>query len=187
MVMTLLLVDTVNADAFSKRYLAFYLGQYSDSSLVEEILPLRQVVLEDAYLATVAMGQVVSQPNQRRRWEFEAQVGKWFGRQTNAELNVAVNHRWLSPPWDRWVDTSFAIGNGISLATHIPKLEAELEQDGSTRLLYYLSLEATFRLPRQERWSLLFRIHHRSGVFGTFNGVDGGSNTLAIGLRYEFD
>ncbi len=101
-------------------------------------------------------------------------------------MNAAVNHRWNVFPWDHRVDTSLAIGNGLSWATSTPELEEKFEAEGTERLLYYLNLEATFSPPSTDRWAIILRIHHRSGVFGLF-GVDGGSNTLSLGMRFNLD
>ena len=39
---------------------------------------------------------------------------------------------------------------------------------------------------RDPSTALLFRLQHRSGVFGTFGGVWDASNFLTIGLRRQF-
>ncbi|WP_155890787.1 hypothetical protein [Desulfuromonas sp. TF] len=44
----------------------------------------------------------------------------------------------------------------------------------------------TLGLPRVPRWRLSARIHHRSGVFGLFDGVRGGSNFMGLGVTYRF-
>ncbi len=167
-------------------YLVAYAGQYSDSSLAEDILTLQDIKFEDAYLATVGYGRVFRRPSERRQWELEGQLGKWYGDQTNFELNAAVNHRWTVFPWDHRIDTSLALGNGLSWASDTPELEQKLEADGTERLLYYLSLEAAFSPPTSDRWAIIIRIHHRSGVFGLF-GVKGGSNALSLGVRFNLD
>jgi hypothetical protein len=50
-------------------------------------------------------------------------------------------------------------------------------------LLHYLLIEAEVGLP-DSRWSLVARVHHRSGIFGLFS--HSGSNVLALGVRYRF-
>jgi hypothetical protein len=47
-------------------------------------------------------------------------------------------------------------------------------------------VELAFAPPSQPNWSVFLRVHHRSGVHGLFNGVSGGSNFLALGVRYGF-
>jgi len=49
-----------------------------------------------------------------------------------------------------------------------------------------LLLELTLSLPNTPRWNLIARLHHRSGVGGIFNGVNGGSNALGLGIKYKF-
>ena len=82
------------------------------------------------------------------------------------------------------MDTSLAFGNGLSVATGIPEVEKLRKDERSKALLSYLMLELSFALPALPQWSLFFRIHHRSGVFGFFNGAWGGSNYLCLGIRW---
>jgi len=42
----------------------------------------------------------------------------------------------------------------------------------------YVLVELSFSLPQVLKWSLVWRIHHSSEVFGLFNGVHGGSNAM---------
>jgi hypothetical protein len=44
----------------------------------------------------------------------------------------------------------------------------------------------TFALPNTPKWNLVFRLHHRSGIFGLFDGIEGASNAFGIGLKYKF-
>ncbi|MEO0650736.1 MAG: hypothetical protein AAFZ65_08660, partial [Planctomycetota bacterium] len=74
-----------------------------------------------------------------------------------------------------------------SFATEVPPLEEQSQgNDGATQLLNYLLLEATVGVPSVPNWDFVFRIHHRSGIFGLFDGVSGGSNVLALGVKYTF-
>ncbi|NPU83455.1 MAG: hypothetical protein HPY65_03120 [Syntrophaceae bacterium] len=118
-------------------------------------------------------------------WELEGQAVKHFGDQNHMEFNALLIARWLTFPWDSYLDTSFAVGNGLSYATRTPRIE-EIQHDKTSQLLDYMLFELTFSLPEQPRWSLVLRIHHRSGVYGLFNGVHGASNALGAGLKYHF-
>jgi len=90
--------------------------------------------------------------------------------------------RWTLFPWDRFVDTSIAVGEGLSYATSRPRIENRGE---AARLLNYLMFEMELTPLQDSPWSLVGRIHHRSGVFGIFGGVRGGSNFIMIGVRYR--
>jgi hypothetical protein len=118
------------------------------------------------------------------------------GHSSHQEFNILLILRWHRFPWDRCLDTSFAIGEGISYATRVPAYEKDPHGvlHGSERKLHeasgflnYLMLEFDFTRPEIAPWSLFVRIHHRSGAFGLFNDVHGGSNFVCSGFRYRFD
>jgi len=171
-----------------QRAVTSYVGVYSDNSLPEEILPLKKIQFEDSYLIAVAYDEVFhSFWDDHGRWEWEVQGVKHWGQQTHWELNALLILRWREFPWNETVRTSFALGEGLSWASEIPDPELESHtNEGATQLLNYLLLEWTFGLPSEPDWDLVLRIHHRSGIFGLFDGVDGGSNVLAVGVKYTF-
>lgn len=117
------------------------------------------------------------------RWEAEVGVSKWFGDQANWEFTGAIVARWVTFPWNDYVKTTIAVGDGPSFATEPPKLEKK-NFDESKRLQNYVFLELTFGLPRFPQWDFVIRIHHRSGVFGALGGS--GSSVPALGIKYKF-
>lgn len=168
------------------RYLSIYGGRYSDNSLPEEIALFRALQLEDATMVAAAYNEVVSQPSEHYRWELEGNVAHWIEGQDHTELNGLVMFRWLTMPWDDWIDSSFGFGNGLSWATEEPSLEAQFHPDtGTQQLLWHIAVDLSFAVPGTDDLETFIRIHHRSGVFGTFGGVDGGSNVAALGLRWR--
>ncbi len=102
------------------------------------------------------------------------------------EFNPYLAFRWANLPWNQYVNTSLAIGEGVSYDTSVPSLEKKANED-TKRLLNYLMLEATLAPPHYPRLQLVARIHHRSGAFGLFRAGNTGSNVLGIGIRYLFD
>jgi hypothetical protein len=119
-------------------------------------------------------------------FELEGQVIRHVGRQNNWEFNALYVLRLRTFPWDKFLDTSFAAGQGLSYATSPPRIEVERHPNDNAQFLHYLMFELAFALPKAPEWELVTRIHHRSGVFGLFGGVHGGSNFAALGLRYNF-
>jgi hypothetical protein len=117
--------------------------------------------------------------------EVEGQAVKHFGDQNHWEFNALLAARWLTFPWDSFLDTSFAVGNGLSLAMRTPRIE-EAQHEKTSPFLDYMLFELAFSLPEEPRWSLVLRIHHRSGIYGLFDGVHGASNALGAGLKYHF-
>lgn len=119
--------------------------------------------------------------------EFEAQAVQHFGDQDHFEINPAILVlRWKCFPWHKTLPTTFAIGDGISIATRTPKLEKKERGDDTSKALNYVMAEATFSLPSCPNWAFVLRYHHRSGVFGLYNGVHDASTVLAAGFKYWF-
>lgn len=168
------------------RYITVYAGKYTDHKLLE-VFTDHPVPYEHSYAVAAAVAQVFSTPSPARQWETEWQVVKHAGIQTHWEFNAVLIHRWTRFPWNRWVRTSLAIGDGLSYATAVPRLELESPtNEGAARLLNYLVLELGLAPPEAQRWSVIGRIHHRSGVYGLFGDVDGGSNIMSLGVKYRY-
>jgi hypothetical protein len=156
-------------------------GVYSGSRLVEIPMGLD---LKDSYTFGLSVSKQFAEWTRYMRWEGELQVFKHFGEQEHWEFTGSVNLRWVVFPWNKYVETTAAIGEGGSWATEIPALErAAASNKNSEQLLNYILLEATFAVP-DTRWSLVTRIHHRSGVWGLLG--DNGSNIIETGIRYRF-
>jgi hypothetical protein len=81
------------------------------------------------------------------------------------------------------VDTSFAFGLGPSWATEEPEVEVMIKGTTEQFLAYWFT-EITLG-PPEANWAVVFRLHHRSKAFGLL-AEEGGSNTLAAGLKFHF-
>jgi hypothetical protein len=136
---------------------------------------------QDSYLVAGALAYTLG-----RYWddalslELEGQVVRHFGDQHLWEFNLPIAARWHHFPWNHYVATTTAFGIGPSYTTEVPPLEVELEGE-SQRFLYHWFIELTFGPPDME-WTTSFRIHHRSGGFGSV-ADEGGSNALTLGIR----
>lgn len=103
------------------------------------------------------------------------------------EVDPYFSIRWTKFPWNKYVATGFGIGEGISYDSHISSVEINNTSEGNTqRLLNFLMLELTFALPKNPKWELVARIHHRSGVFGLYNAKNSGASAVGLGIRYRF-
>lgn len=140
---------------------------------------------EASYLVAMTVAKEFAGSKQGLTWEAEGQAVKHYGKQHHWETNAVLVARWHRFPWDRYVDTSVAVGEGLSYATRTSRVEAE-DHENTSHLLNYLLFELTLGLPRYSHWHLSGRIHHRSGVFGLFNDVHGGSNFMGLGVTYRF-
>jgi hypothetical protein len=102
------------------------------------------------------------------------------------EFDPYVAFRWANFPWNNYLTTSLAIGEGVSYASSYPSVEKRHNQNVK-RFLNYLMLEATFALPSHPELQLIARIHHRSGAYGLYHAGNTGSNVIGLGLRYLFE
>lgn len=116
----------------------------------------------------------------------EALYAYHYGRERYHELGLAAYARWHAFPWNDYVATTVAAGLGPSYTTRYPELERQSRMEDRSRVLNQLNLELTLAPPRWPESQLLFRMQHRSGVFGVFNGVTDGSNFLTVGMRQRF-
>jgi hypothetical protein len=98
--------------------------------------------------------------------------------QSFGEITAGIGVRlWLRP----WL--SLLGVEGVSLNTDLSYYEQTFRRK-SAQFLNYLAFEVEALVDPQ--WSLVGRIHHRSGAWGTYSGVKEGSNGYLLGLRYRF-
>ena len=141
------------------------------------------VEFDHAGMVSLALSREFAVLWKHLRWEAEVGVTKWFGDQTNWEFTGAIVARWITFPWNDYVATTLAVGDGPSFATEPPKLEMK-NFDEAKRLQNYVFFELTFGLPRFPQWDFVVRLHHRSGVFGLLGGS--GSSVPTVGIKYKF-
>lgn len=119
-------------------------------------------------------------------FETEHQFVQHFGKQRHQEFQpIVAVLRWKCFPWNDTVKTTFAFGDGISIASRVPTLEKKAREDHA-RVLNHLMAEFTFADPAAPEWQGVFRYHHRSGMFGTFSGVRDASTAFTLGVKRFF-
>ncbi len=156
---------------------------------IEEI-PTFSFEKRNAYFAGITYGQEFYRTQKFKELSLEYEIGAYehfgdFG--SHQESTVAVLSRFSDLFAQNFLIESFAMGWGLSLATEDPKFEAYLhEQNQANDFLNYLAFELVFKLPKLKNTKFVYRLHHRSGVYGLFDGINGGSNYLAFGLRHKF-
>jgi hypothetical protein len=138
----------------------------------------------DSKLLVVALSKRLGGYKKLLSYEVEGQLGKHDGIQQHWEINGLGTLRWEPFWWDNWLDTSAAFGMGVSFATEKPQAEVLNEGDSEQWMLYWM-IELELSLPQQPDYSFVTRIHHRSEAYG-LAAEAGGSNALAIGLKYKF-
>lgn len=88
-------------------------------------------------------------------------------------------------PWNDIVYTTVAVNTGVSFLNKDSQFEQERDSSDGSQLLHYMGPEITFASPDNKNLELFVRWHHRSGVFGLFDGVYAGSTFVAGGIRFR--
>ncbi len=105
------------------------------------------------------------------------------------ELNPFLMLRWQHFPLDKYIVTTFGFGDGVSFASGIPARETRDIQkaENARKFLNLLLFEVTAALPSHPDWQIIYRIHHRSGVFGLYSPGITGSTAIQVGIRHQFN
>ncbi len=163
-------------------FLTVYGGAHFQDRLLD-IFRFQATFPDDTYIAAIALGRELWQYEDWIGLEAEGQVAKHFGTMDHWEFNALLILRWHPFPWDKYIDTSFAVGDGISYATEIPVVEKDPD---AGRTMNYLLYELTFGLSELPDWAFVIRVHHRSSIFGLIDSDYGASNFLCAGIKYFF-
>lgn len=119
------------------------------------------------------------------RLELEGQLVKHFGQQDHLEGVISLVYRTPDIHVGGGFAVNFAFGEGMSYAFDTPAVEG-LGKVEAHRWLNYLSFETEITHASLPGWSLVPRLHHRSGIFGLIAPKYAGSNYVGIGVRYDF-
>jgi hypothetical protein len=111
------------ADAERDWTLTLYSGRLTDSDLAKTAA--FNFNFEDSYFIDLALSRRLYTYRDYFNFEIEGQIAKHFGDQHHWEFNGVGYLRWLPFPWDSNLDTSFAVGTGLSYATSVPEVEAK--------------------------------------------------------------
>lgn len=123
--------------------------------------------------------------------EAEAGAGYQFSNTTSGnntpQVWGALYLRYKYFPWNKFVYTTVALNTGLNYSFKQSAFETnEDRDDGTSNLLHYLAPEITFSLPERRDWELVFRLHHRSGIYGALGCDTCGSNMVTVGVRKRF-
>jgi len=112
-----------------------------------------------------------------------------FGQTEGGEFWAAAYLRYDGFPWTNYLYTTIGFSMGPDYVTRLPQVERGTDlrpEPNQSRWLNYFSPEITVALPDYPQYEMAFRYMHRSGIFGTYNGVYEGANSFVIGFRYRF-
>ena len=165
-----------------KWFLTIYGGAHAQDD-IEDVITFNAKFEDNDYLAVAALARRFWHYKKYISFEVEGQIGKHFNNDSFWEFNGVIIGRWHAFPWNKYLNTSFAVGDGFSYYTEVSKVEKEDDEDAQ-RTLNYLLFELALGLPQYPRWDLVVRIHHRSSIFGLYGA--GGSNYVCGGIKFSF-
>lgn len=170
---------------------AVYGGTYVENSMERILLtdpePPWTWDYRDDHILALTLSRQVATLGRGFTVEAEVGLGKRFGRQSETEVWGAAYLRYRGFPWDRFLVTSVAVSTGLNYASDISDVERNRARDDTgDRLMHFFSPEITFALPEAPDREILFRLHHRSRVFGLVSDAWGGVQYGSIGIRYRF-
>lgn len=164
-----------------------YLGALSQQGFLNTLYAPWRTHLEPNYLADIHAVYTVDRCTRLPLdIEVEGGIAKRFGEDHQIEVDLAPVVRWKQFPWNEYLYTNLRVGLvGASYVNSISSWEQENSDNGrGSRFLNFLVPELTFASAADASWESLIRIHHRSGIYGMINGVQGGSNYISVGIRF---
>jgi len=84
------------------------------------------------------------------------------------------------------VRVSPAFTFGLSVESAPVGIEAQNRGGGDSTLLFYLGPEINVSLTDNPNAEVFWRIHHRSGAWGTLGDMADGANATSFGVRWKF-
>jgi hypothetical protein len=179
-------------DRTGKHSVAVFVGEATDTNFVDSMITPWKNDLKNVQVAGVAYNQRFGTLNDLTDNNFgssfgdhlmlEGEVGEHLG-----EVWTGLYVRYDGFFWNEKIYTTLAVNTGVSLLSDFSGFERGRDDKGrNAKLLHYMGPEITFSPPDNHNIEFLIRYHHRSGVFGLFDGVVSGSTFLSTGFRYRF-
>jgi len=175
--------DKIEADIKRPKWFVTVYGGAHAQDDIGDVFTFNAKFEDNDYIAVLALAREFWHYKEYISFEVEGQIGKHFNNDTFWEFNGLIIGRWHAFPWNKYVDTSIAVGDGLSYYTEVSKVEKEDDGDAQ-KTLNYLMFELALGLPQYPRWDLVVRIHHRSSIFGLYGA--GGSNYVCGGIKFSF-
>jgi hypothetical protein len=163
-----------------------YAGELYKSQYISILYRPQDIQLSPSYLVAANVDyRIYKSATIPIQFEGEFDVAKRFHGANEFDVVLAPFVRWTWFPWNRLLYTNVRLGAaGLSYTSGVSAWERQ--NSGNNRgsnFLQFGSMEVSFAARENARSEVFVRVHHRSGVFGLINGVNGGSNYLSFGFR----
>jgi hypothetical protein len=163
-----------------------YAGELYKSQYISILYRPQDIQLSPSYLVAANVDyRIYKSDDIPIQFEGEFDIAKRFHGANEFDVVLAPFVRWTSFPWNRLLYTNARLGAaGLSYTSGVSAWERQ--NSGNNRgsnFLQFGAMEVSFAARENARSEVFVRVHHRSGVFGLINGVNGGSNYLSFGFR----
>jgi len=166
-------------------------GQQPLAKLIVRPWALESGDFDDSGFAGIAVSRQLV-----RFWRYfwlEAEMGAGFRFEPahdyyNPEVWGAIYIKFDGFPWNDTLRTALGYSTGLNWVYEIPLSETNYgrwSQPDEAVLQHYFSPEIAFSLPETPENELVFRMHHRSTIYGLFWNAHAGSNVITVGLRFR--
>jgi len=118
----------------------------------------------------------------------EVGVAGRFGTDSSAEIWGGLSIRTAPIPIGNIGFLTPGIVIGLSAVTNTIGEERirEITTGGNAALLGYIGPELAFTFREMPNLAIVYRLHHRSGGFGSLGGMREGHNAQVLGLRWQW-
>ena len=157
-------------------------------ALLDRPVPIWDAKLGDSELVAGTFSRRLATVWGKLNIEPEFGVAKRLGIMTAGEFWAGLTFRWTEFPWNDVVKTVIGVTEGASFATKVEREERRESMPGhaGSVFLNFFSPEITIAPPGVSAYELVFRMHHRSGMFGLIHNVHGGAQYGTVGIRVYF-
>ena len=136
LIVLFLISDNVSADdsisekskSDYKWFVSIYGGLNVEENLAKIVVPNASISGSN-YIVVGALAREIYRYKQWFSFELEGLVGKHFGPKDDQwEFAGLILGRWHTFPWDEYIDTSFAMGAGLSENSEISSIELQRDE-----------------------------------------------------------
>lgn len=164
----------------------FYAGELYKSQYISILYRPQDIQLSPSYLVAANIDyRIYKSDDVPIQFEGEFDIAKRFHGANEFDVVLAPFVRWTWFPWNRLLYTNARLGAaGLSYTSGVSAWERlNSGNNRGSNFLQFGAMEISFAARENARSEVFVRVHHRSGVFGLINGVNGGSNYLSFGFR----
>lgn len=171
---------------FRKDSIFLFGGVYSSGNMGQSLNPFYKH--EQTYIVGGAFRREFGEVVPYLIGGVEAGIGGRFGGASSAEFWGGPTLRLRGIPLGSEVALSPGFVVGLSAVTKPIDIERQRELEhtnGNATLLFYLAPELALQFTKWPNVDLVYRLHHRSGLYNALGKMQEGSNAHVLGLRWR--